>query len=237
MHRHDPRNGSAPIGHLNGLARSDATQHRSCILPKLPDPNPVHVAHCSTSRRQCTSRPGSGNLGASVRKDGIESSANAEFRHSRGPSAVRRIAAVLETAGFATAGCAYLLPFLSPVLPPLDNAVIGLQVFFTALYALLSEPRPWGLITFAAYGAPLIAAIAALFLHRRPTRPAPARLIFGLVGIAGLATAYAGSRGAPWAFGYWLAVGAFVVATVAAGYRFVTTLWFRDRGWDRTGEG
>jgi len=172
-----------------------------------------------------------------VRKDGIESSANAEFRHSRRPSAVRRIAAVLETAGFATAGCAYLLPFLSPVLPPLDNAVIGLQVFFTALYALLSEPRPWGLITFAAYGAPLIAAIAALVLHRRPTRPAPARLIFGLVGIAGLATAYAGSRGAPWAFGYWLAVGAFVVATVAAGYRFVTTLWFRDRGWDRTGEG
>jgi hypothetical protein len=141
--------------------------------------------------------------------------------------AVRRIAAVLETAGFVTAGCAYLLPFFSPVLPPLDNSAIGIQIFFAALYALPREPWPWGLIAVAAFGAPFTAAITALFLHGRPTGSASiASLMFGLVGFVGLATAYVGSPGAPWAFGYWLAVGAFVVASVAAGYRLITAVRF-----------
>jgi len=144
--------------------------------------------------------------------------------------AVRRIADVLGMAGFVTAGGAYLLPFFSPVLPPLDNSAIGLQVFFAALYALPWEPWPWALIAVAAFGAPLTAAIAALFLHRRPTGPASiASLMFGLVGFVGLATAYVGSPGAPWAFGYWLAAGAFIVASVAAGYRLITALPFRTR--------
>ena len=141
--------------------------------------------------------------------------------------AVRRIAAVLETAGFVTAGCAYLLPFFSPVVAPLDNSVIGLQLFFAALYALPWEPWPWGLLAVAVFGAPLTAAIAALFLHRRPGRPASiATLMLGLVGFVGLTTAYVGIPGAHWAFGYWLAVGASIVSSVAAGCRLITALWF-----------
>src|SRR5258708_673939 len=56
MHRHDPRNGSAPVGHFNHLPGGDSSQYRCRILTELPDPTPFHVIHCSTSRRACISR-------------------------------------------------------------------------------------------------------------------------------------------------------------------------------------
>ena len=55
MHGHDSRYGSASVGHLNDLARRDATQHGSCILTKLSNSYASHVAHCSTYQLECAS--------------------------------------------------------------------------------------------------------------------------------------------------------------------------------------
>jgi hypothetical protein len=82
----------------------------------------------------------------------------------------------------------------------------------------------------------VMAAIAGLLLPRRLTWPASmARLACALAGFGGLATFYFSTPRPHLLIGYYAAEAAFLVAAVAAAYRFVAALRLRGR-YDETRE-
>lgn len=142
-----------------------------------------------------------------------------------------RMAAILETAAFATAACAYLLPFLAPDPPYRYEALDGLNIFLGGFAALVLAPWPWGLIWFVAASSPLSAALIGLmYRRRRRWQEALVGVACAMAGLAGTAGAYAIDRSDPLAVGFYMAGAAFVVAACAAGYRLAMAVRLRKVG-------
>ena len=136
---------------------------------------------------------------------------------------------VLETACFVTAAFAYLLPFVAPDDVYTFRSLPGLVLFVDGFVVLGAAPWPSGLVLFAAFSGPLIAAIIGTVYRRRARwRQALVGLICAFAGLAGLVSAFAFDRAARWESGIYVAAGAFLLAGVVAAFRFVTAV--RRRG-------
>lgn len=141
-----------------------------------------------------------------------------------------RAAGLLETAGFVAAAGAYLLPFLAVTTLYKGSLLVpGLELAIRSLGYLASEPWPYGLVFFGAFTLPLLVSLAGFTLtRRRGSRVALARLIFAVAGLSALSLGYLAETRPDLAFGYYLAGGALLVATVASALRLAAVLRFGE---------
>jgi len=131
-----------------------------------------------------------------------------------------RVITVLVPVALIAAMLAYAFPFFKPI--PGDHIFqvgTGLTAFLVGFIALILAPlNPF----FEQFSLPLIAAFVGLMYLRRPGwTGSVAPLACGVFGSAALGSAYFWAPGMPFAYGYFLAVGCFLIASVSAAVRLI----------------
>ena len=138
-----------------------------------------------------------------------------------------RAARAAGAAGFAVAVIAYLVPWASG---ESDSnrpfaSFSGWELIPISLYVMANTQFPVGLAYFAAFALPMLLAIAGLVLvPRKGRRWSTIRLILGALGFAGLGGGYLYQPSGGWPAPYFVAMGALLVAAVAASIELVADL-------------
>jgi len=128
-------------------------------------------------------------------------------------------ARLLAAAGFLATMVAYLFPFLEPSSPG-SRPHVGVALFFTAFLAVFYVPT--GVLYLAAFSLPLVAAFIGLMFQRQATRRASVvSLISAGSALGGLVLGYFLYHTAGLAFGYFMAMGAILVAGAAVAIRLI----------------
>jgi hypothetical protein len=137
-----------------------------------------------------------------------------------GPRRLVQAIKALVPIAFIAAIVAHALPFLYPNPGSMFPSVLtGFSTFLVGIFVLSVAPLdPY----FEAFSFPLIAAcVGLILLGRRGRLRSVGPLVSALVSSIALGSAYLLDSQAHWAYGYFVAEGCFLVATVAAAVRFI----------------
>jgi hypothetical protein len=147
-------------------------------------------------------------------------SASSDVVVAAGPRRLVQAIKALVPIAFIAAFAAHALPFLYPgPVSMFPTVLTGFSTFFVGIFVLSVAPLD---PHFEAFSLPLIAAcVGLILLGRRGRLGSVGPLVSALVGSIALGSAYLLDPQAHWAYGYFVAEGCFLVATVAAAVRVI----------------